>query len=105
MRGIVTQPAFAAQRTPVESNPMTAKEKLRAQVDELSEAEAASARIVVERTADRDEIGEAIAAGYRRIPQSTPDEWGDLSKLTESATAQTFQRLDAEERAAGIDPW
>ena len=29
---------------------MTAKEKLRAQVDELSEAEAAAARIVVERT-------------------------------------------------------
>lgn len=105
MRGIVTQSAFAAERTAVESNPMTAKEKLRAQVDELSEAEAASARIVVERTADRDEIGEAIAAGYRRIPQSTPDEWGDLSKLTESTTAQTFQRLDAEERAAGLDPW
>lgn len=29
---------------------MTAKEKLRAQVDELSEAEAAAARIVIERT-------------------------------------------------------
>ncbi|HEX2161385.1 MAG TPA: hypothetical protein VHF88_06140 [Thermoleophilaceae bacterium] len=29
---------------------MTAKEKLRAQVEELSEAEAAAARIVVERT-------------------------------------------------------
>lgn len=83
---------------------MTAKEKLRAQVDELSEAEAAAARIVVERV-DRDEVGEAIAEGYRRIPQSTPDEWGDLSKLTEATAAQTFQRLDAEERAAGLDPW
>lgn len=84
---------------------MTAKEKLRAQIDELTEAEAASAHIVVERIADSDEIGEAIAAGYRRIPQSTPDEWGDLSKLTEATTAQTLRRLDAEERAAGHDPW
>ena len=83
---------------------MTAKEKLRAQIDELSEAEAATARIVIERV-DRDEIGEAIAAGYRRVPQMTPDEWGDLSKLTEATTAQTFQRLDAEERAAGLDRW
>jgi hypothetical protein len=83
---------------------MTAKEKLRAQIDELSEAEAAAARIVIER-ADRDNVGEAIAEGYRRIPQPTPDEWGDLSKLTEATTAQTFQRLDAEERAAGFDPW
>jgi hypothetical protein len=83
---------------------MTAKEKLRAQIDELSEAEAATARIVIERV-DRDEIGEAIAAGYRRVPQSTPDEWGDLSQLTDATTAQTFHRLDAEERAAGLDRW
>jgi len=51
------------------------------------------------------QIGESIAAGYRRIPQGTPDEWGDLARAAEHANRETMRRLDAEERAAGFDPW
>jgi predicted transcriptional regulator len=50
-------------------------------------------------------VGEAIAAGYRRIPQDTPDEWGDLAASNRRSNRETMQRLDAEERAAGFDPW
>jgi predicted transcriptional regulator len=50
-------------------------------------------------------IGRQIAEGYRRVPPATPDEWGDLSRMTEQATADLLVRLDAEERAAGLDPW
>ena len=51
------------------------------------------------------QIGEAIAAGYRRISPDTPDEWGDLAAAAELANEETMRRLDAEERAAGLDPW
>lgn len=50
-------------------------------------------------------IGRQIADGYRRVPPATPDEWGDLSAMTDRATADLLVRLDAEERAAGLDPW
>jgi predicted transcriptional regulator len=50
-------------------------------------------------------IGRRIAEGYRRIAQATPDEWGDVSSMTDQATADLLVRLDAEERAAGLDPW
>jgi hypothetical protein len=33
------------------------------------------------------------------------DEWGDLSKLHEAATAETMRRLAEEESAAGHAPW
>lgn len=55
-------------------------------------------------TADR-AVGQAIVAGYRRIPQGTPDEWGDPDAAGEVSTRETLQRLDAEEAAAGFDPW
>lgn len=51
------------------------------------------------------QIGEAIADGYRRIPQGTPDEWGDLAESNRRSNREAMQRLDAEERAAGFDPW
>jgi len=51
------------------------------------------------------QIGEAIAEGYRRIPQGAPDEWGDLETAAEHANRETLRRLDAEEHAAGFDPW
>lgn len=57
------------------------------------------------RRKERDVIGEQIAEGYRRIPQATPDEWGDLLESGEVARRRVAQRLDAEERAAGFDPW
>ncbi len=51
------------------------------------------------------QIGEAIAEGYRRIPQDTPDGWGDLASAAEHTNAETMRRLDAEEHAAGFAPW
>lgn len=50
-------------------------------------------------------IGRQIAEGYARIPAATPDEWGDLARLTDQATVDLLTRLDEEERAAGLDPW
>ncbi len=55
--------------------------------------------------AERDRIGDQIAAGYKRIPQDTPDEWGDLSAFSEAAALDTARRLDAEEKAQGLEPW
>ena len=52
---------------------MTAKEKLRAQVDELSEADAAAARIVVERTSSNLEpemVG--LPESWRTFEDGTP---------------------------------
>jgi predicted transcriptional regulator len=57
-------------------------------------------------SADREAaIGRRIAEGYRRLPPASPDEWGDLAALTHEATADLLHRLDAEERAAGHEPW
>ncbi len=50
-------------------------------------------------------VGERIAEGYRRIPQAAPDEWGDLEAASDIATRELMARLDAEERAAGHEPW
>lgn len=50
-------------------------------------------------------IGRRIAEGYRRIPPTTPDEWGDLAAVGDSTSTELLQRLDAEERAAGHGPW
>lgn len=51
------------------------------------------------------EIGRQIVEGYTRIPQATPDEWGDLASLADETTRDVLRRLDAEERAAGHGPW
>lgn len=50
-------------------------------------------------------IGEQIAAGYRRIPQSEPDEWGDATSTADVATEELLVRLDAEDRDAGHGSW
>lgn len=39
----------------------------------------------------------AIAAGYRRDPQVTPDAWGRLDEEVERSAVETMRRLDAEE--------
>jgi hypothetical protein len=57
------------------------------------------------RRAGEDEVGEQIRAGYRRIPQAEPDEWGDLLVAGEFSTVELLVRLDAEERSAGHGPW
>jgi len=51
------------------------------------------------------EIGERIAEGYRRIPQGATDEWEGLSESNRRSNRELLRRLDAEERAAGFDPW
>ena len=55
--------------------------------------------------AGRDSVTRRIVEGYRRIPPATPDGWADLDRLTDRATHETLQRLDAEEREAGAPPW
>jgi Arc/MetJ-type ribon-helix-helix transcriptional regulator len=52
-----------------------------------------------------DAIGRAIAEGYRRIPPATPDGWSDLETTADVEGHALAQRLDAEERAAGLDQW
>ncbi len=51
------------------------------------------------------ELSRRIVEGYRRVPPHTPDEWGDLDAMSEVGTRETLQRLDEEERAAGLEPW
>lgn len=50
-------------------------------------------------------IARRIVEGYTRVPQAAPDEWGDLAAQSDRASVETLQRLDAEERAAGLPPW
>jgi hypothetical protein len=54
---------------------------------------------------DARSVGARIVEGYRRVPQTEPDEWGDLAAATDVANRELLLRLDAEERAAGHDPW
>lgn len=50
-------------------------------------------------------VGEEIVEGYKRIPPSTPDEWGNLAQTTDQATVDVLHRLDAEEGTEGHAPW
>jgi hypothetical protein len=51
------------------------------------------------------EISRRILEGYQRIPQSTPDERGDVEAWAAGTAARLHRRLDEEERAAGHGPW
>lgn len=51
------------------------------------------------------EISRQIIAGYERMPQSTPDEWGEPSSFAAVAARDLHRRLAAEEEAAGHEPW
>jgi hypothetical protein len=66
---------------------MTAKQKLRAEVDRLTEAEAAAAYLVVRRSEDG------------------VDEWGSLSAFSAALMTDTLERLAEEEQEAGCEPW
>lgn len=57
------------------------------------------------RDAAASDAGERIADGYRRIPQATPDAWGDPSAASDAGTVEMLARLDVEERAGGHEPW
>lgn len=50
-------------------------------------------------------VSRQIVEGYRRVPPATPDGWAELERLAEAGTRETLQRLDAEERRAGREPW
>jgi len=41
--------------------------------------------------------------GYRRVPQSTPDEWGDLAKSADRSGHDLAKRLETEEADAGLE--
>jgi hypothetical protein len=46
-----------------------------------------------------------IVEGYKKRPQATVDEWGGLAEQSARAAREVAKRLDAEERAAGLEPW
>lgn len=50
-------------------------------------------------------LGEQIAGGYRRLPQSTPEEWGAPAEAADATTRDLLLRLDAEDREAGHGAW
>jgi Arc/MetJ-type ribon-helix-helix transcriptional regulator len=82
------------------------------ELDELAAARGASRSSVIRQAIDEHlhaarehDAGRRIVAGYRAVPPAVPDEWGDLAAAADRATAELGQRLDAEERAAGIEPW
>lgn len=47
----------------------------------------------------------SIVAGYTRLPQAMPDEWGSLEEQADRSATEVACRLDVEERAAGHEPW
>lgn len=64
---------------------MTAKEKLLREVLDLDEAEAAAARIVIERR-----------------PSGTD---GELEAILDAESDEALDEMDTEERKAGFGPW
>ncbi len=88
---------------------MTIKERLHKLVDELSEAEASRARIVVEdeRFLQKRRHLEArdTADAYTTSPQLAPDGWTDLASVNEVSRDAALDRLAEEERASGVKPW
>jgi len=88
---------------------VTTKERLHKLVDELSETEAARARIVVEderflrRLRHLDE--QATIDAYTAAPQLAADGWSDLAKVNEASRDAVLSRLEQEERAAGHEPF
>ena len=45
---------------------------------------------------------ECYVEGYRRMPQPTIDEWGNLEEQSELGTLEAMRALDAEEESAGL---
>lgn len=76
---------------------MATRAELHQLVNELPDPHVPMARIVVE----------DAAAERQRESKShgIVNAWGDLSAMTDAAAAETMQRLEEEERAAGHEPW
>jgi hypothetical protein len=76
---------------------MSTRAELHRMVDALSDPQVSTARIVVE---------EPLADGEgEHKSHAIVDEWGDLGAMTDAAAAETSQRLDEEDSAAGHEPW
>lgn len=83
------------------------------EVDRIVQTEAAASRAdavrqaldLWVRAAKRRRTGEAIVAGYDRMPPVRPDDWGDLNAALDWATAAVMSDLERQEREAGLEPW
>ena len=83
------------------------------EVDRIVQTEAAASRAdavrqaldLWVRAAKRRRTGEAIVAGYDRMPPGRPDDWGDLNAALDWATAAVMSDLERQEREAGLEPW
>ncbi len=51
------------------------------------------------------QISRQIIADDERIPQATPDSWGNPADQIASGTRGMFHRLEEEERQNGQRPW
>jgi predicted DNA-binding protein len=51
------------------------------------------------------ELSRRIVEAYTRVPQAEPDEWGHPGEIGREGALRVMRRLDAEERAAGHEPW
>ena len=51
------------------------------------------------------DVGRAIVNGYLDHPPHTPDEWSDLDSFGDVSALELAQRLDSEERQAGLESW
>jgi hypothetical protein len=61
-------------------------------------------RAYVDAESERAQI-ERLVEGYRRHPQPTIDEWGNLDEQLDAGGRDVARHLDAEEQAAGFAPW
>jgi hypothetical protein len=52
-----------------------------------------------------DHVSRSIVDGYRELPPATPDGWGDLDAVADRSRHELEDRLAAEERAQGFEPW
>jgi hypothetical protein len=82
---------------------MTAKERLQAWVEELSEPAAERALKLVEKEGEDPEPAEDEEEAAQ--PGDIIDDWGNLSAMTRSAAGDLMDRLAEEEAAAGLEPW
>lgn len=81
----------------------------RARRDGRSRSQVIREAVEVYLAGDREqEIDRRIVEGYARMPQGGEfdrDEWGDLGAFTTGLAAAMFGEMEADERAAGHEPW
>jgi hypothetical protein len=82
---------------------MTAKERLQALVEELSEPAAERALKLVEK--EREDPEPADNEDEAAKPGDIIDDWGNLSAMTRRSASRLMKRLTQEEADAGLEPW